>query len=295
MKFILVGYSGYWGRKLARVITELGHTIAHQIDRNNVKDLDSVTADAVIIATPPDTHYGLTMKAMQQGMDVLVEKPMAMKGWHAAALADFAKKEGIVLSVDSTFLHSAAFKFLKDLGEPLLSYQSIRLAPPMPQAQINAGWDLIVHDLSILHRLGAINGKSHGMGIEDGAVAQAAFNLPTGGSAFIMASRVWPRKVREVVLHFPKGAYLWTLNGICTTSNWEPVVEEKEEPLKRLIMDFEDRCKNRKIEGLSDGLHGAEVCGVLERLFPNHSPFRLGQGSMGNGLYRDTPVQSVSL
>lgn len=282
MKLALVGYSGYWGQKLARAATALGHTIVHKIDRSNIDDIDHVRADAAIIATPPNTHYSLAMRAMRNGLDVLVEKPMALSLKDAVAMTDYAMEEGLVLSVDSTFLHTASAEFLLDLGGSLLSYQSVRLAPPMPQAQINAAWDLVVHDIAILHRLsGAI---VPGLGSVDGAVAQAALPLQSGGSAFIMASRVWTHKVREIVLHYPSGTYLWTLDGL--SKEGKKIVEEKEEPLKRLIRDFEKRCLERQALGLTDGIHGTEVVGCLDRLFPHHTPFQIGQGRMGNGLHR---------
>jgi predicted dehydrogenase len=286
MKVALIGYSGFWGEKLARVLSQTGHQIVDWIDTKNEKELENTDADCAIIATPPDTHYNLLMRCMKLGLDVLVEKPMTMKFGQAVVVAKYAVDHGIVLSVDSTFCHTATFKFLKDAGQPLLSYQSIRLAPPMPQAQINAGWDLVVHDLSILKALGLIQAESAMAGAEDGSVATCGVGLPTGGSAFIFASRAWPTKVREIVMHYPRATYLWTLDGLFTHDG-EQVVKESVEPLRTLIADFEHRCQNRLIDGVTDGLHGAEVVGCLERLFPHHSSIGTKQSKMGNGLHRN--------
>jgi len=266
----------------------------HTIDKHNVDELDHTMATAAIIATPPHTHYDLASRAMQNGMDVLVEKPMTLNTKQACRLVDQARGEGLVLSVDSTFLHTATASFLMKLGEPLISYQSVRLGPPMPQAQINAAWDLIVHDLSILQRLsGAI---VPGIGTVDGAVAQAAIPLSSGGSAFIMASRVWSHKVRDIVLHYPGATYLWRLDGLYGGKDFaKKMVDEKEEPLKRLISDFVWRCQERMLSGVTDGLHGAEVIGCLERLFPHHSPLLSGQGRMGNGLHRGSAIEYISV
>lgn len=288
MRVALVGYRGYWGQKLGRVLDALGHDIV-EIDRDNIDDLEHTMAGMAVIATPPATHFALAMRAMKNGMDVLVEKPMALKTSHAVQMADYANKEGLVLSVDSTFLHTASADFLLGLDRALLSYQSVRLAPPMPQAQINAAWDLIVHDLSILQRLaGAI---VPGLGSVDGEVAQAALPLMSGGSAFIMASRAWTHKVREIVLHYPHGTYLWTLDGLWLDG--KKIIEEREEPLQRLLKEFTERCRMRRPVGVSDGMHGAEVVGCLERLFPHHTPFQVGQGNMGNGLHRWGTVEHL--
>ena len=291
MRVALIGCSGYWGQKLQRVLEERGHFITG-IDKHNLDCLEYTRAEAAFIATPPDTHYSLAMRAMKAGMDVLVEKPMALKTSHACAMTDYAKENGVVLSVDSTFLHTDAAKFFLDLGQPLVSYQSIRLAPPMPQAKINAAWDLLVHDISILQRLsGAI---VPGVGAVDGSVATAAIPLQSGGSAFMMGSRCWTHKVREIVLHYPKGTFLWKLDGVYSPDGWS-LVSETQEPLQRLVMDFERRCQERRIEGLTDGTHGAEVVGCLERLFPNHSTIEARPRRVGNGLHRQGAMQPLQV
>lgn len=270
MRVVLVGYSGYWGKKIARVAQEVGFEIVAKVDRNNLSE-PWPEADAAIIATPPATHFQIAMQAINKGLDVLVEKPMTMCPRQANRLVEAADKRGVVVSVDSTFLHTAAFKFLKGLGQPVISYQSIRLAPPMPQAQIGAGWDLIVHDLSILHGLGCLgNGLENASGTQDGAVATCSLFLPSGGSAFMMASRVWPMKERSITIHMPSGAYLWTLDTLETLKNGivdDVVLIEDGEPLKNLLVDFQARCEKRELRGITDGLHGAEVVGCLERLF----------------------------
>jgi hypothetical protein len=276
------------------VLSQTGHEIVSLIDSKNEKELDDTDADAAVIATPPDTHYKLIMRCIKLGLDVLVEKPMTMKFNQAVVVAKTAQDNGIVLSVDSTFCHTATFKYLQESGRPLLSYQSIRLAPPMPQAIINAGWDLIVHDLSILKAMGLIGPESPMAGAEDGSVATAGIGLPTGGSAFIFASRAWPTKVREIVLHYPKCTYIWTLDGL-KTADGDIVVQEKEEPLKRLIQDFADRCQSRSHHGVTDGLHGAEVVGCLERLFPHYSAIGTKPGKVGNGLHRDYSGEHISV
>lgn len=289
MKVALIGYSGYWGEKLARVLPQLGHQIVQWIDSKNEKDLENTDADAAIIATPPSTHYQLALRAMKLGLDVLLEKPMAMKASHSFELCQFAQDNDIVLSVDSTFVHTAAFDYLHSRtplrggGGQLFSYQSLRLAPPMPQAQIEAGWDLVCHDVAILQALGVVGSRTPCVGIEDGPVANAVFCLPTGGSAFIQASRAWPKKVREITLQYSDSTYLWTLDGLQTLDG-KVVVEEKEEPLKRLLIDFDERVQNRWITGKTDGLHGAEVVGCLERLYAIDEAVGLGSGAMGYGV-----------
>lgn len=55
--------------------------------------------DAVIIATPSGLHPDQAMEAMEQGLDVLVEKPLALSYHDALSLARFADDAGVLLSV----------------------------------------------------------------------------------------------------------------------------------------------------------------------------------------------------
>ena len=265
MRVALVGYTGYWGKKLERCLRELDHQIFDKFTSRNIRELEDTDADCVFIASPPDTHYEIAMRAMKLGMDVLVEKPMTMRGSRAEEMAKFAKEKGVILSVDSTLLFTEAFEFLNNLGQSLVSYQSIRLSLPMPQAKINAAWDLVVHDLSILDGFRSLT--YGGQGMVDGSVAVASLPLRSGGSAFIMASRAWPEKVRGITLHFSKESYFWKLDGLYHLDG-SKFLEEKEEPLKRMIENFDKRCQERQIAGLTDGDHGARVCSCIEKMFP---------------------------
>ena len=55
--------------------------------------------DAVVIATPAETHFSLASEALQAGLHVLVEKPIAASLAEADALASLAARQGRVLQV----------------------------------------------------------------------------------------------------------------------------------------------------------------------------------------------------
>ena len=67
-------------------------------------DLDELLAaaqpDVVHIVTPPATHARLAVELMQSGIDVLVEKPMAVSLTDADRMIAAAKETGRVLTVD---------------------------------------------------------------------------------------------------------------------------------------------------------------------------------------------------
>ena len=52
--------------------------------------------DAVVISTPDHTHFAATMAAMELGMDVYVEKPLAHNIWELRTLKKAAKHYGVI-------------------------------------------------------------------------------------------------------------------------------------------------------------------------------------------------------
>ncbi|MEI6914271.1 MAG: Gfo/Idh/MocA family oxidoreductase, partial [Armatimonadota bacterium] len=69
--------------------------------------------DAISIALPTKLHAEATIEALQAGKHVLVEKPMAVTGDEAQAMADAAKKSGRVLMVSYNQRFGQDVMFLK--------------------------------------------------------------------------------------------------------------------------------------------------------------------------------------
>lgn len=61
--------------------------------------LGKAELDAVVICTPHSLHYEQTMKALKQGLHVLVEKPMAIFVKEAEEMVEEASKRNLVLTV----------------------------------------------------------------------------------------------------------------------------------------------------------------------------------------------------
>ena len=91
----VVGY-GYWGKNQARVFSELGvlegvFDTKLNLNNNNIykfyKTLEELieAVDGIVICTPAETHYEIAKKALQK-VDVLVEKPLALKSSQVKSL-----------------------------------------------------------------------------------------------------------------------------------------------------------------------------------------------------------------
>ena len=66
--------------------------------------------DAVIIATPINTHYNLVKKALLAKKHVFVEKPLSSTLSNAEELIKLAKKNNLLLFVGQIFIFNEIFK-----------------------------------------------------------------------------------------------------------------------------------------------------------------------------------------
>jgi dTDP-4-amino-4,6-dideoxygalactose transaminase/predicted dehydrogenase len=168
-------------------------------------------ADAVVIATPVSTHYDLARWALEAGKHVLVEKPLCPSVEQGEELAALARAQGCLLCVGHVFLFNNAVRAVGnlirsgELGRVHYVYSTRTNLGPF-RSDVNAMWDLAAHDLSILdYWLGndpiavTAYGRSYlNPRIED--VAYAGVTYPDNVVAFLHASWLSPRKVREITI-----------------------------------------------------------------------------------------------
>ncbi len=72
-------------------------------------------ADIAVICTLDDMHYQPTMKAIELGYDILVEKPVAPTVEECAAIALAAEKKGVKVLVGHVLRYTPFFKKIKEL------------------------------------------------------------------------------------------------------------------------------------------------------------------------------------
>lgn len=174
---------GRWGTHLLRNFLALpGARVVAMVDPNRQRleelrdrfDLnDTVTSydawpqamahpglDAVVIATPASTHYPMIQSALEAGLHVLSEKPLTLEISTSAALCQLAADRQRQLMVDHTYLFHPAVQqgqhLCQQLGALRYGYANrTNLGPVRPD--VDAFWDLAIHDVSILyHWLGAL-------------------------------------------------------------------------------------------------------------------------------------------
>lgn len=226
----IIGY-GYWGTNLVRNFfsTEncslttvadgrperLAHLARNFPSVNGILSgediINSPDIDAVVIATPVNTHYPLAKKALQNGKHVLLEKPMTSSVRESEELINLAEQKGLTLMVDHTFLYTGAVQKMKELidnqtiGQPQY-FDSSRINLGLFQSDVNVLWDLAPHDISILTYLisnqpASVNatGISHTKnGIEN--IAYMTVNYDFDFIAHFNCSWLSPVKVRQTLI-----------------------------------------------------------------------------------------------
>ncbi len=173
MNFAIIGL-GYWGKNYYRILNSNDKiNLSAVVDSNQNINLDEgikhfpdledllnseINIDAAIIATPTNTHYAITKKLLNNGIHVLVEKPLSTKADEASELLNLADEKNLVLLVDHTFLYNEAINFAiksiqdGEIGSLLhINFERTNLGPI--RSDVSCLWDLTTHDVSILNAI----------------------------------------------------------------------------------------------------------------------------------------------
>jgi predicted dehydrogenase len=86
-----------------------------------------VGCDAVLVASPPDTHHAVAKVALQAGKHALVEKPLATNLEDAFDLVDAAERAGRVLIASQNYRFNAPFRAVQRAVPELGELVSVRI------------------------------------------------------------------------------------------------------------------------------------------------------------------------
>lgn len=159
--------------------------------------------DAAIVATPAELHAPVARHLLEQGVHLLVEKPLATQLEDAAELYALAARRGLVLQVGHLLRFHAGFQALATLAPAPRRVLARRIVPGARDVGVSVLMDLMVHDLDLALRLvgeypSACSARGLGeAGREDEVEVELAF--PSGASASLLASRVRPGAERSLL------------------------------------------------------------------------------------------------
>lgn len=311
MKNIAVIGCGYWGKNLVRNFYNLGSLrIICDTDRRKKKEHknaypevdfsfspDEVYRDihvkAVVISTPAETHFLLAKKALLEGKDVFVEKPLAMKLREAEELVSLARQKRSVLMVDHLLQYHPAIETLKQMVEKgslgAIQYvYSNRLSIGIFRKEENILWSFAPHDISVIlslvrkmpYKVDAFGEAYLQKNVYDTTLTTLVFrhNL----KAHIFVNWLHPFKEQKLVVIGTKNMAVFDdqsneklvlyphrvewKNGMPVASKapHKVVPINAEEPLKRACEHFIECIKTRK-RPLTDGKEALKVMRVLHK------------------------------
>jgi predicted dehydrogenase len=197
---------------------ERAREIAGQLGTEPFTDLDALLARVrgVSIATPTPFHHEVGRRALDRGVAVLMEKPIAVTVAEADDLVARAAARGVPLHVGKIERFNRAVR----AAEPVLRHPRFieceRLAPfALRGSDVSVVLDLMVHDLDlVLHLTGASATDVRAVGgrllSAHTDLANARIELAGGTVAVVTASRISRERVRRVRIYQDDG-YL-TLN-----------------------------------------------------------------------------------
>jgi len=95
--------------------------------QNHYSVLTDPSIHAIVIVSPPETHFEYAREALIHGKDVYIEKPFAPTEEEASQLVDLARQNGKILMIGHILLYHPAFALLRERKKELGPIQSIEI------------------------------------------------------------------------------------------------------------------------------------------------------------------------
>ena len=163
--------------------------------------LDKV--DAVSIVTPTETHCEIACAFLEKGVNVLVEKPIALTLEEADKMIETAEKSGAKLMVGHLERFNPAMVALRPHVTKPLYFEIHRVSPfPNRSLDVDVVLDVMIHDLDAINWLvDSEVSEIRAVGIpvisDKVDAANARIEFENGAVANITASRIGTEKIRK--------------------------------------------------------------------------------------------------
>jgi len=288
-------------KRAEEVGRDLGVTAHESLDAL----LDEV--DAVVVAVTTVGHEAVSVAALERGVHVLIEKPMAPDLEAADRILSAAKKTGALVQIGHVERFNSAILAAEAYLERPLFIESHRIAPFVPRGtDVAVVLDLMIHDVDLVCGLVGdpiADIAAVGLPVLTGNVdiANARLTFQGGAVANLTASRVSVEKKRKLRI-FQRSGYL-SLNladgtgeflrlkedlpnlsgdpnflnaiqegGMSAVVERIPLEGEKVEPLRRELESFRDACLGRREPAVSgqDGREALAVTLSIEERIRSH-------------------------
>lgn len=284
---VLIG-CGYWGSKLKKYIeTNKNFNLKYVCDsKSNLSEAwEDNDVDAVVIATPNNTHHKLTKQALMSGKHVMVEKPLALTTKECIYLQSLASEKRKTLLTEYTYTFSRGLKkavgIVKNgwLGDLVAVDMSVKHLGRFGGGSVY--WLLGSHMLSVLDMLYPIKDldfKRKDIFVNEGEVESGIISFGGAISGQISLSLNYPWKEPYVVFYCKNGTIkyvpeekislisvkyarrIWTINIPKKVDTYE--FDEKNN-LRFAVSEFYDCIKGHKKDNIT---RAVEITRILEDL-----------------------------
>lgn len=300
MRIAVIGV-GHLGRHHARILAGMpGVELVGVVDTNlqrareiaeaqGTRAIDNAalllgTVDAVVVATPTESHAAVATPFLEAGIAVLIEKPLARSLAEADALVALARVRGATLAVG----HTERFNPAVESARPLLTaprfIEGHRLGTfPDRSLDIDVVFDLMIHDIDVVlsvvkSPVAAIDAVGVPVLTPRIDIANVRLRFDNGCIANLTASRISRDRTRKIRFFQPESYVaidfaaqeleVWRLvrpgAGVPTIEGG-PVAVERAEPLARELQDFVDAARQRRDASVT-GEAGRHALDLAQRI-----------------------------
>ena len=283
---------GNWGKNLVRELSKI-HCIKKCSSNGNLKnirwlkknypsiqyvsDSKEIFADkeinAIIIATPINTHYKLVKKALLSKKHVFVEKPISTNLSEAEELIEIAKKNNLLLFVGHIFIFNEIFKKLIQISNKENITHLNFLWNKFGTFDEDIFLNLISHDLSIIL---ALFGKPKKIKLINkfGVISKCdvvtlILELPNKKTCQIHVNRCSSHKQKHVTIFTQKNIYIWDdlslFKNNKKTNSFKLVFQSKYTPLEIECKEFVKKLNETNISSEFANI-AKDVIQVIQKL-----------------------------
>ncbi len=249
-KVSLIG-TGNWGKILAQKFHQLGglHLVyGHQnrdalepLNLQFTEDINQLIeeSDAVVVATPSETHAEVGRRVLSAKKDLFLEKPIALSSSQAQELAQLADASNVVLMIGHTLCYSTGFTKLSELpGESIIAHAKF-LKTSTQEKYLNAYWNFGIHMVALAIALGISS---------DQLTLEASDEASTNQRTFELQTRADDGKTHALI--------------------WDFLAPENQEDMLMVECQHFLDCLKSRGKSHTDGWHGVKTIQALENIHP---------------------------
>ena len=288
--------TGFWGRNQARVLSQLSQTklvcvcdvnpsaassVGSQFNVEYTSDVDDVLSrsdiDAVTVCTPTITHRDVATRVLMSGKHVMVEKPMTNTVTEAQELLSLAQERKLRIMPGHIERFNPAVTHLKSLvdrgqlGKVILLLARRVGRWPERIGDVGVVRDTAIHDIDLARyffgeEVSAVYAQIGTMRHTKEDYAEIMLQFAGGGTAFIDANWLTPRKTRTLVVTGSEATaqldYITQQLSIENSTRTTIQNIERKEPLAAELAHFAESIRSNRPFSVSamDGLKAVEIC-----------------------------------